>query len=94
MALFYEARLVGMDADGGKNPRIGRRWRVGHRIELFRELKGAADVVRSIAVADGEQRLDSGSAGASQGIGAIVAEARAFEMAMRVNQHKNKSAAD
>ncbi len=54
------------------------------------EVESARNIIRAVAVADGQDGLDAGSTGADEGLSAVLLEARAFEMAMTVYKHKSK----
>src|SRR4051794_32266222 len=74
MTLFHQPRLMRMDADGGKNPGVDRRWEVEGGIELLGEFERASDIVWSVAIADRQHRFDAGSAGAGKRLRAIFIE--------------------
>ena len=71
-----QARLVGVDADGSVNPGVA----LGER-------DGAGDVVRAVAIADGEEGADAGIVGALDGGVAIGGELGAVEMGVGVEEH-------
>jgi len=72
-----QARLVRVDTDGSVNPGIA----LGER-------DGAGEVVRTVAIADGEQGADTGIVGALDGGVAIRGELGAVEMGVGIEEHR------
>src|SRR4051812_5506096 len=82
---FFQARigvfrrepcLVGMDSGGSENP-----------VVLLRVYKCGIEVVRALAIADGEQCGDSGFLSPEEHLATVVLELIAVDVSVRVDEH-------